>query len=75
MYGRVDKPYIVASLKADWYENMLKQAGVPDVCFHDLRHTELTLLAVRKASPAMVQAIARQTTPGVGVAHLHACQH
>jgi integrase len=49
------------------FKNMLKQAGLPDVCLHDLRHTALTLLAVRKAPPAVVQAIAGQTTPGLAL--------
>jgi integrase len=49
------------------FKSVLRRAGLPDVCFHDLRHTALTLLAMRKAPPAVVQAIAGQTTPGLAL--------
>lgn len=49
------------------FKGVLRRAGLPDVCFHDLRHTALTLLAMRKAPPAVVQAIAGQTTPGLAL--------
>ena len=33
------------------FDHMLKEAGVPDVRFHDLRHTAATLLLVQGVDP------------------------
>jgi integrase len=45
------------------FKSTLRAAGLPDVRFHDLRHTALTRLAERNAPPAVVQAIAGHTSP------------
>jgi integrase len=49
------------------FKNTLTQAGLPDVRFHDLRHTALTRLAERGVPPAVVQAVAGHTTPGLAL--------
>jgi integrase len=50
------------------FERLRTQAGLPsDVIFHDLRHTALTRLAENGAPPAVVQAIAGHTTPGLAL--------
>jgi len=49
------------------FKETLRAAGLPDVRFHDLRHTALTRLAENGAPPAVVQAIAGHTTPGLAL--------
>jgi YD repeat-containing protein len=50
------------------FKQLAQRAGLPDtVTFHDLRHTALTRLAERGTPPAVVQAIAGHTTPGLAL--------
>lgn len=37
------------------FKNLLKKAGLPDIRFHDLRHTHATLLLSRSTHPKVVQ--------------------
>jgi integrase len=36
------------------YKKLLKYAGLPDICLHDLRHTCATLLLGRNVNPKIV---------------------
>jgi integrase len=48
-------------------KRLLHRAGLPDVHFHDLRHTALTRLGERGVPPAVVQAVAGHTTPALAL--------
>jgi integrase len=37
------------------FKPLLRQAGLPDIRFHDLRHTSATLLLARGTNPKIVQ--------------------
>ena len=37
------------------FKPLLKRSGLPDICFHDLRHTCATLLLARGHHPKLVQ--------------------
>src|SRR5437764_12211115 len=41
----------------DQLKILLKQAGLPDMCFHDLRHSSATLLLSAGIHPKVVQEI------------------
>ncbi|NJP07799.1 MAG: site-specific integrase [Chloroflexaceae bacterium] len=49
------------------FKDMLEMAGLPDIHFHDLRHTALTHLGTSGATPAVVQAIAGHATPSLAL--------
>ena len=39
------------------YKPLLKRAGVPDIRFHDLRHTSATMMLGTKVHPKIVQVL------------------
>ena len=42
---------------------LLKKAGLPKVCWHSLRHTNITALAESKVSPAYIQRNSGHSSP------------
>ena len=44
------------------FKPLLKQAGLPNICFHDLRHTCATLLLSRGHHPKLVQELLGHAT-------------
>jgi hypothetical protein len=54
---------LVANLKGEFaLHPLLKEAGLPDVCFHDLRHTCATLLLSQGTHPKPVQELLGHAT-------------
>ena len=49
------KPLDFRNLAASSFKPLLKRAGLPDIRFHDLRHTCATLLLSRGQHPKLVQ--------------------
>src|SRR5829696_7157952 len=49
------KPLDFQNLRAASFKPLLKEAGLPDIRFHDLRHTCATLLLTRGHQPKLVQ--------------------
>jgi integrase len=47
------------------FKKVLRRAGLPDVRFHDLRHTCATLLFARGAHPKLVQELLGHSTVGI----------
>ena len=52
--GRGGKPIRRSHFHAYWFKPLLKRAGLPDIRFHDLRHTSATLLLGRGVHPKVV---------------------
>jgi integrase len=52
---RTDTPYDYQTVTSRHYKPPLKRADLPDIRFHDLRHTYATLLLARGTHPTYVQ--------------------
>lgn len=50
----VGKPLDAVNLVKYWFYPLLKRAGLPQIRFHDLRHTAATLLLARGINPKVV---------------------
>ncbi len=48
-------PYDYQTVTNRHFKPLLKRAGLPDIRFHDLRHTYATLLLTRGTHPTYVQ--------------------
>jgi integrase len=51
-----------SNLRSRSFKPLLKQAGLPDICFHDLRHTCATLLLSQGTHPNLVQELLGHAT-------------
>jgi len=49
------RPIRRSHFHAYWFKPLLKRAGLPDIRFHDLRHTSATLLLSAGIHPKIVQ--------------------
>ena len=45
-----------------WYHSLLEKAGLPDMRFHDLRHSAATILLVMGVHPKVVQELLGHST-------------
>ena len=45
------------SLRISWAKKLLEKAGLPDIRFHDLRHSSATMLLIMGVHPKIVQEI------------------
>jgi integrase len=50
------------SVTAMKFKPLLKRAGLPEICFHDLRHTCATLLLTRNVNPKIVSEMLGHST-------------
>lgn len=51
-----------SNLRSRSFKPLLKRAGLPDICFHDLRHTCATLLLSQGTHPKLVQELLGHAT-------------
>jgi len=51
-----------SNLRNRSFKPLLKQANLPDICFHDLRHTCATLLLAQGTHPKLVQELLGHAT-------------
>jgi integrase len=51
-----------SNLRSRSFKPLLKLAGLPDICFHDLRHTCATLLLSQGTHPKLVQELLGHAT-------------
>jgi integrase len=51
-----------SNLRNRSFKPLLKRAGLPDICFHDLRHTCATLLLSQGTHPKLVQELLGHAT-------------
>src|SRR5215212_3487521 len=51
-----------SNLRNRSFKPLLKRAGLPDICFHDLRHTCATLLLAQGTHPKLVQELLGHAT-------------
>ena len=51
-----------SNLRNRAFKPLLKRAGLPDICFHDLRHTCATLLLSQGTHPKLVQELLGHAT-------------
>lgn len=65
-----DKPIHPNTLRA-WYDQARRKAGRPDLRFHDLRHTALTLLAQEGATVRELMDAAGHSTPQMAMHYQH----
>ncbi len=65
---RSDFPYLTRH-----YKEMLKRAGLPDIRFHDLRHTAASLLVAQGVHPRVVMEILEHSQIGFDDEHLCPC--
>ncbi|MBW3077734.1 tyrosine-type recombinase/integrase [Bifidobacterium simiiventris] len=65
------KPLHPNTLRA-WYDTARRKAGRPDLRFHDLRHTALTLLAQEGATVRELMDAAGHSTPQMAMRYQHA---
>ncbi|PWT72666.1 MAG: hypothetical protein C5B60_09275 [Chloroflexi bacterium] len=49
------------------FHPLLRQAGLPEIRVHDLRHTCATLLAGQNIHPSVVQDLLRHSTPAMAL--------
>jgi len=54
-----------SNLRNRSFKPLLKCAGLPDICFHDLRHTCATLLLSRGVHPKFVQELLGHATMAI----------
>ena len=52
----------LSNLRNRSFKPLLKRAGLPDICFHDLRHTCATLLLSQGTHPKLVQELPGHAT-------------
>jgi len=55
----------IETLHAHSFKPLLKGAGLPDIRFHDLRHTAATLLLSRGVHPRFVQELLGHSSAGI----------
>ena len=51
-----------SNLRNRSFRPLLRRAGLPDICFHDLRHTCATLLLLQGTHPKLVQELLGHAT-------------